>query len=114
MLRKLAAGAMALVVSLSVQAGAPVNINTADAATLANSLDGVGPAKASAIVAWREANGPFKSADDLAQIKGIGQDTLERNRAHIQLSEAKASAPAPAAKAAPPPTPKPASTPAAK
>lgn len=108
MIQKLAAGAMALVISLSAQAGTPVNVNAADAATLASSLDGVGPAKASAIVAWRESNGPFKSVDDLAQIKGIGPDTLQRNRQYIQLSENKpavstAPKPAPAKPAAPAP-----------
>ncbi len=87
MLRKFAAGAMALVVSLSAQAGTPVNVNTADAATIAQSLDGIGPSKASAIVAWRETNGPFKNVDELAQIKGIGADTLERNRSYIQVAE---------------------------
>ena len=66
-------------------ASTPVNINTADAATLAQSLDGVGMAKAQAIVAWREANGAFESADQLAQVKGIGASLVDRNREAIQL-----------------------------
>lgn len=108
MLRSLAACALALAIALPLHAGTPVNVNTADAATLAESLDGIGPSKASAIVAWREAHGPFKSVDDLGQIKGIGDETLARIRPHVLLSEGKAApAPAPAAKTAMP-TPAPA------
>jgi competence protein ComEA len=70
--------------------GRPVNINKADAATIAKSLDGIGQSKADAIVAYRDANGPFKSADDLTQVKGIGKATLERNRASILLADAAA------------------------
>ena len=66
-------------------ASTPVNINTADAATLAQSLDGVGMAKAQAIVAWREANGAFESADQLTQVKGIGASLVDRNREAIRL-----------------------------
>ena len=51
-------------------------------------------------MAWRNANGPFKSADDLSQVKGIGKSTLERNRTAILLADAPpAAAAAPAAKA---------------
>jgi competence protein ComEA len=64
---------------------ATVNINTADAATLASSLKGVGPAKAEEIVRYREAYGPFKSVDELTDVKGIGNSTLEGNRAIITL-----------------------------
>jgi competence protein ComEA len=62
-----------------------VNINTADAATLADVLDGVGLARAQAIVAWREANGRFGTVDDLAQVKGIGPSVIEKNRARIRI-----------------------------
>lgn len=63
----------------------PVNINTADANALAASLDGVGPAKAAAIVAYRAKHGAFTSADQLADVKGIGKATIDKNRAHILL-----------------------------
>lgn|GEM_PF-538903 len=66
-------------------ASTPVNINTADAPTLARSLDGVGLSKANAIVAWREANGAFESADQLAEVKGIGASLVDRNRDAIQV-----------------------------
>ncbi|MBO6850061.1 ComEA family DNA-binding protein [Marinobacter lipolyticus] len=57
---------------------AAVNINTADVETLA-SLNGIGESKAQAIVAYREANGPFQSADDLVNVKGIGEATVAKN-----------------------------------
>ncbi|OOG57393.1 ComEA family DNA-binding protein [Rhodanobacter sp. C03] len=94
MFHKLAALALALTLALPglTFAATAVNINKADAATIASSLDGIGQSKAEAIVAWRDAHGPFKSADDLAQVKGIGPATLERNRAAILLTDTTAHA----------------------
>ncbi|WP_449427887.1 ComEA family DNA-binding protein [Rhodanobacter umsongensis] len=94
MFHKFAAFALALTLALPGLsfAATPVNINKADAATIASSLDGIGLSKAQAIVAWRDAHGPFKSTDDLAQVKGIGQATLERNRAAILLTDTTAAA----------------------
>ena len=60
-----------------------IDINTADAQTLATGLTGVGETKARAIVAYRDQNGPFKSPDDLKQVKGIGDRILELNRGNI-------------------------------
>ena len=82
----------------------PVNINTADAAALAKALSGVGPAKAKAIVTYRDKNGPFKTVDQLAMVEGISQKLIERNRADIKLGAEKSgpAAPAPAAKPAKP------------
>jgi competence protein ComEA len=75
----------------------PVNINTADAAALAKALNGIGPAKAKAIVSYRDKNGPFKSADQLAMVEGITQKLIDKNRADIKLGAAeKAGAPGPA------------------
>ena len=62
-----------------------VNINSADATTLAQSLEGVGEQKANAIVAHRKKHGPFKSIDALDQVSGIGEKTLEKNRARIAV-----------------------------
>ena len=58
----------------------PVDINSADVETLASNIDGVGTQKAIAIVQYREANGPFSSLDDLANVQGIGMKTIDRNR----------------------------------
>lgn len=69
----------------TVLAAGAVNINTADAQTIASSLTGIGQAKAEAIVEYREANGPFRSVEDLLQVKGIGEKTLESNRDRIRL-----------------------------
>jgi competence protein ComEA len=64
-------------------AAEPVDINKATAAEIATSLNGVGPSKAEAIVAYREANGPFVSVDQLTDVKGIGAATVEKNRTQI-------------------------------
>ena len=84
----------ALLATAAHAAGERVNINTADAATLDRVLDGVGPSKAEAIVAYRKANGPFKSADQLAAVKGIGLSTVERNRDRIVIAGGGAAKPA--------------------
>ena len=67
---------------------APVDINTADANTLETALTGIGAAKAAAIVAYRDANGPFKTLDELAKVKGVGEKTVEKNRAVLLIKEA--------------------------
>ncbi len=74
---------------LAVSAG-PVNINTADARTLAKELTGIGLARAQAIVEYRQKNGPFRSADDLANVKGIGKHVVEQNRSNIRLDKSQA------------------------
>jgi len=62
-----------------------VNINSADVATLAKALNGVGEAKAQAIVDYREAYGAFKAVDELAEVKGIGMTMVDLNRDRIIL-----------------------------
>jgi competence protein ComEA len=66
---------------------APVNINSADAKTIADSLNGIGIKKAQAIVDYRTKNGDFKSIDDLLQVTGIGAKTIEKNKADVLISE---------------------------
>ncbi|ODS61882.1 MULTISPECIES: helix-hairpin-helix domain-containing protein [unclassified Arenimonas] len=71
-----------------------VDINKADAATLDRVLDGVGPAKAEAIIAHRQKHGAFRSADELVEVKGIGLALVEANRERITVGAGKAAAPA--------------------
>ena len=65
---------------------AKVNLNAADAETLRRDLFGVGTAKAKAIVAYRESNGPFMAVDELLEVKGIGKALLEKNRDRLALN----------------------------
>lgn len=63
-----------------------VNLNAADAETLRRDLFGIGAAKAKAIVAYRESNGPFASVDELLEVKGIGKALLEKNRDRVVIN----------------------------
>lgn len=69
----------------SIAYAEPVNINEAGAQELADNLKGVGPKKAQAIIEYREANGPFYSAEEIVNVKGIGQKTLEKNIENIRV-----------------------------
>jgi competence protein ComEA len=72
-------------VTTTVETG-KVNLNTADAATLARELLGIGEVKAQAIVEYRTANGAFASVDDLLEVKGIGAAILEKNRDKLSIN----------------------------
>lgn len=63
-----------------------LDINKADAATIAAALDGVGMVKAEEIVAYREMFGSFTSVDELMDVNGIGAATVERNRHRILIT----------------------------
>lgn len=76
---------LALMLTLTAYATDKVDINTASAAELDRVMVNVGPSKAQAIIAHRQANGPFKSVEELALVKGIGLNTVERNRDHIEV-----------------------------
>jgi competence protein ComEA len=67
---------------------APVNVNTADAQTLAENIKGIGPKKAQAIVNYRNQYGPFKTSDDLTKVKGIGQKIVDLNKSDLLFSDA--------------------------
>ena len=67
---------------------APVNVNTSDAKTISEALSGIGMKKAEAIVKYRTEKGLFKTAEDLANVKGIGEKTIEKNKNDILLSDA--------------------------
>ena len=81
---KLFVGMLLLALSFWSWAG-QVNINTADAQTLAAELHGVGAAKAQAIIDYRKAHGNFKTVNDLANVKGISSKTIEKNKDKIIL-----------------------------
>ena len=70
----------------------PVDINTADAQTL-ETLNGIGPSKAAAIVEYRKANGPFKTVDDLSKVKGVGEKLVDKNRTNLAVGNATAAQP---------------------
>jgi len=61
-----------------------INLNSADATAL-ETLPGVGPVTAEAIISWRTSNGPFRSAEDLLEVKGIGPATLSQLRDRISV-----------------------------
>ena len=65
-----------------------VNINSDDAATIAEVLDGIGMKKAEAIVAYRKANGPFEDAAELIKVRGIGERTVSANMERIEVDAA--------------------------
>ena len=88
------AALLSLLLMGSALAADRVNVNTADAATIDQVLLNVGPSKAQAIVEYRKAHGSFKSAEQLALVKGIGLKTVEKNRDRIVVGNV-----APAAKA---------------
>lgn len=64
----------------------PININDASAEALAAAIVGVGLTKAEAIVAYRDQHGPFSSVDELTQVQGIGERTVERSRENLTVS----------------------------
>jgi len=83
------AAAFALLAAATQALAGPVDINTADAETISAELKGIGLVKAKAIVDYREKHGPFRSADDLSLVKGIGERTVELNRTDIKVSTKK-------------------------
>ncbi|MCZ6803448.1 MAG: ComEA family DNA-binding protein [Proteobacteria bacterium] len=64
-----------------------ININTADKEMLMSVIKGVGEKKAEAIIEYRKANGDFKSVDELTNVKGIGQSTVDKHRDMLTTSE---------------------------
>ena len=77
------ASLLACLLSLPVWAADSVNINTATAEEIAATLNGVGLSKAEEIVRYRETNGAFAHADELAKVKGVGLKTVDKNRDKI-------------------------------
>jgi competence protein ComEA len=77
---------LSLALSLPAFAAASVDVNSADAATIAKALNGVGQKKAEAIVAYRKEHGAFKSADELTHVKGVSQKLVDKNREVIAIN----------------------------
>ncbi|MBF6022686.1 ComEA family DNA-binding protein [Lysobacter niastensis] len=102
---RIAALLLATGIAISAHAAEKVNINTADAATIDRVLLNIGASKAEAIVAYRKANGPFRSPDQLALVKGVGLKTVEKNRDRIVVGGAAAAPAARKPAAAAPRTP---------
>lgn len=73
-------------VTTDVAVVSKINLNTADALTLQRGLLGIGEVKAQAIVAYREEHGNFASVDELLEVKGIGEATLEKNREKLSIN----------------------------
>jgi len=88
MLRQLICSIALLITSTAAFAGGSVNINTASAEMLAEQLDGVGSARAAAIVEYRSEHGDFPSVASLVNVSGIGEATLESNRDRLTVGAA--------------------------
>lgn len=73
----------------SLSAWAAVDINSATQSEL-EAVKGIGPAKAKAIVEYRQKNGPFKSVDALADVKGFGKASVAKLKAELTMGAAKA------------------------
>ncbi|QLF94585.1 helix-hairpin-helix domain-containing protein [Pseudomonas sp. ABC1] len=71
---------------IATEQASMIDLNSADADTLARELSGVGANKARAIVDYREAHGPFTSVDELLEVKGIGASILERNEKRLTVT----------------------------
>ena len=72
---------------LTALAAAVVDINRADAATMIENWKGIGEKKASAIVSYRNSNGPFSSVDDLKNVTGIGDTLIKNNRKLMSVTK---------------------------
>jgi competence protein ComEA len=77
--------ATTVVISSEKAEMAMVDINSATAKEISAAMRGVGPKKAEAIVAFREANGDFYTLEEVSQVKGIGVKTLEKNKDRVKV-----------------------------
>lgn len=77
--------AISLVLMSAVALAKPLNINTANEKEIAKTMYGVGPSRAKAIIKFREANGEFKTLDQMTQVRGVSTAILEKNRDKIAV-----------------------------
>ena len=75
---------LAGVISLYAGEAGKININTASAEELTQ-LKGIGPSHAAKIVAYRDQNGPFKAAEEVIKVPGIGRKTFDNNKEQILI-----------------------------
>ncbi|WP_018508673.1 ComEA family DNA-binding protein [Thiobacillus thioparus] len=88
-MNKLAMVALVLGGLMGLPAYAAVNINTATQSEL-EAVKGLGPAKAKAIITYREAHGSFKSLDELDNVKGFGSSSVEKLKGELSVGPEKA------------------------
>jgi len=87
-MKKFLGSLVALLAMVALPVFAAVNINTATQSEL-EAVKGLGPAKAKAIIAYREQNGAFKSVDDLDKVKGFGKATVDKLREELSVGAEK-------------------------
>jgi len=87
-MNKLYKGLVVLAGLMALPAFAAVNINTATQSEL-EMVKGVGPAKAKAIITYREANGNFKHLDELDNVKGFGKASLDKLKEELSVGPEK-------------------------
>lgn len=80
---------LVLLLGAAMSFAEPIDINTADANTLAQTIKGVGVKRAEAIISYRNTNGPFRSVSELSNVKGIGLKIIENNRDKLMVAEQK-------------------------
>lgn len=88
-MKKLIGGILVAAGLLAFPVFAAVNINTATQSEL-EAVKGVGPAKAKAIISYREANGGFKTLDELDNVKGFGKASVDKLKGELSVGAAKA------------------------
>jgi competence protein ComEA len=88
-MKKLFKGMLVIAGMMALPAFAALNINTATQSEL-EAVKGLGPAKAKAIITYRETNGNFKNLDELDNVKGFGKASVEKLKEELSVVPVKA------------------------
>jgi len=88
-MKKLFKGMLVIAGMMALPAFAALNINTATQSEL-EAVKGLGPAKAKAIITYRETNGNFKNLDELDNVKGFGKASVEKLKEELSVVPMKA------------------------